>query len=71
MYEFREKELKAIYRFIAEADDEELADIVNEINVCHGIYIMLHDSGKIYDMDTVCLGRSKITLTTKECEEWK
>ncbi len=66
---FRQDELKAIYRFIDKADDEEIANILNEINVCQGIQVLDLHTNKLKDVRIIQHGYKKIRLITHEESE--
>lgn len=63
---FRQKELQAIMRFIDGAYEDELANILSEILVCHGLCIFDRDAKMCKEVALIKTGGVKIELVTGE-----
>jgi len=66
IHSFRQKELRAIMRFIDNAYEEEIATILSEILVCHGLCIFDYDTKTRKKVGLIKTGGVKIELVTEE-----
>jgi hypothetical protein len=67
MKEHRKEELKAIYRFIADASVEEIASIISEMRVCHDNILVFNEKHKSLDkVKSVCINGECIQLDLEQ-----
>ncbi len=67
IHSFRRRELTAIYRFIDNSRTDEIAQILNEIRVCHGLFVFDKDSKSMKKVESICINCDIVQLNT---EEW-
>ena len=63
---FRERELRAIFRFIDNSHPSELAEIVAEIIVCHGLMVFDPIAKTLKNIETVCINGETLQLNSEE-----
>jgi hypothetical protein len=63
---FRQRELQAIYRFISNSHPYELANIVSEIRVCHGLMVFDPSTKTLKNIETVSINGETIQLNAEK-----
>ena len=67
IHEFRQLELKAIFRFIDSADFEELAQIIEEVRCCHDNLIAWDEETKrLMKVESVSINGMDIQLNVEK-----
>ncbi len=63
---FRERELKAIYRFIDNSHLDELAKIIAEVIVCHGLMVFDPVLKTLKSIESVCINGESLQLNAEK-----